>query len=140
MFSRTRQFVLIAVCSTIFVGPSTAQTTSDFDYAGEYVMQGKGYGANDSAYTGTCSFKRVERGYQVSCYNKDTRHTYVGKGMARGDTLAVFIGDLLQGDHDAIYAGEYLVLYQRKPDGNLIGTWVSTKSEFGGAETLTRKK
>ena len=33
--------------------------------------------------------------YAVSCYNEDTRHTYVGKGLASGETLSVFIGDEL---------------------------------------------
>ena len=103
-------------------------------------MQGKGFGAQDSAYTGTCSVQRATHGYRVSCFNRDTRHTYVGKGLAHGDTLAVLIGDMLQGDHDAIYAGEYLVLYQRRPDGNLTGTWVHAKTQFAGTETLIRKK
>jgi hypothetical protein len=119
---------------------SEAQAIDVIDYSGEYTMQGKGFGEKDSAYTGTCSFQRENHGYRVSCFNRDTRHTYVGKGLAHGNTLAVFIGDLLQGDHDAIYAGEYLVLYQRMPDGNLTGAWVHAKSQFAGSETLIRKK
>ena len=140
MYSRINQFASVILCSAAFMGFASAQTTGEIDFSGEYVMQGKGFDPNDSAYTGTCSLQRANRGYQVSCYNRDTRHTYVGKGLARGDTLAVFIGDMLQGDHNVIYAGEYLVLYQRNPDGNLTGTWLHTKSQFAGAETLTRKK
>lgn len=134
------RFVLLIVCSTFFVSVSAAQAADVIDYSGEYAMQGKGFGVQDSAYTGTCSVQRADHGYRVSCFNRDTRHTYVGKGLAHGDTLAVLIGDMLQGDHDAIYAGEYLVLYQRRPDGNLTGTWVHAKSQFAGTETLTRKK
>lgn len=140
MFARIGQFALVAVCTTAFINPTPAQTVDVTDYAGEYTMQGKGFGVNDSNYEGTCSLQHENRGYRVSCFNRDTRHTYVGKGLARGDTLAVFIGDVLQGDHDAIYAGEYLVLYQRKPDGTLIGTWLHTKSQAAGMETLIRKK
>ena len=140
MYSRIGQFVFVAMCLTVSMNLNAAQPADGIDFAGEYVMQGKGFGANDSAYTGTCSLRHADQGYQVSCYNQYTRHTYVGKGLARGDTLAVFIGDTLQGDHNVVYAGEYLVLYQRNQDGNLAGTWLHTKSQFAGAETLTRKK
>lgn len=126
---------------TIFIGVTVpVQAADDHRYAGEYTMQGKGFGEKDSAYTGTCSLQSENHGYRVSCFNRDTQHTYVGKGLAHGDTLAIFIGDVLQGDHDAIYAGEYLVLYQRKPDGSLTGTWLHTKSQAAGRETLTRKR
>ena len=128
------------ILGAIIMGTVTVQAATDIDYSGEYKMQGKGFGVKDSAYTGTCSLQSDNHGYRVSCFNRDTQHTYVGKGLARGDTLAVFIGDVLQGDHDAIYAGEYLVLYQRKPDGSLTGTWLHTKSQAAGTETLTRKK
>ena len=131
---------LFLLCATFAFSVSETRASDGVDYSGEYVMQGKGFGAQDSAYTGTCSLRREHPGYRVSCFNQDTRHTYVGKGLAHGDTLAVFIGDLLQGDHDAVYAGEYLVLYQRKPNGDLMGTWVHAKSQFAGGETLTRKK
>jgi len=140
MRSGIRRFAFAVLCSTVFTCAMTAQAADDIDYTGEYTMQGKGFGANDSAYSGTCSLQRENQGYRVSCFNRDTRHTYVGKGLARGDTLAVFIGDVLQGDHNDIYAGEYLVLYQRKPDGTLTGTWLHTKSQFAGRETLVRTK
>ncbi|MGH8751192.1 MAG: hypothetical protein ACREUV_05760 [Burkholderiales bacterium] len=136
MIFRAGQFALI--CAAVFAHPALAESAAS--YAGEYVMQGKGFGANDSAYTGTCSLQPQDHGYRVSCFNQDTRHTYVGKGLAQGDVLAVFIGDVLQGDHNATYAGEYLVLYQRKPDGSLAGTWLHTQSKAAGMETLTRKK
>lgn len=140
MYLYIERFVLLIVCSTFMLSVPETQATDTADYSGEYAMQGKGFGARDSAYTGTCSLQRENPGYRVSCFNRDTRHTYVGKGLAHGDTLAVLIGDMLRGDHDAIYAGEYLVLYQRRPDGNLAGTWVHAKSQFAGTETLTRKK
>ena len=139
MCSCIGRFSFIVACSLFFAFGTTVQAADDIDYTGEYAMQGKGFGANDSAYTGTCSFQRADHGYRVSCFNKDTRHAYVGKGLASGNTLAVFIGDVLQGDHDAIYVGEYLVLYQRKPDGTLAGTWLHTKSRSAGRETLSRK-
>lgn len=142
MCSSFFKFTVFAVCCTVLATLTTVHAGSDIDYSGDYVMQGKGFGASDSAYSGTCSLsiQRTKRDYQVSCYNQDTRHTYVGKGLARGDTLALFIGDVLQGDHNAIYAGEYLVLYQRKSDGDLTGTWLHTKSQAAGMETLVRKK
>jgi hypothetical protein len=140
MRSCIRRFVFAFLCSTGFACACTAQAADDIDYTGEYTMQGKGFGTKDSVYSGTCSLQRENHGYRVSCFNRDTRHTYVGKGLARGATLAVFIGDLLQGDHNDIYAGEYLVFYQRKPDGTLTGTWLHTKSQFAGMETLVRTK
>ncbi len=140
MCSCIKRLAFVVVCSSVMAAALPAQAADNIDYTGEYTMQGKGFGANDSSYTGTCSLLRENLGYRVSCFNRDTRHTYVGKGLARGDTLAVFIGDVLQGDHDTIYAGEYLVLYQRKPDGTLSGTWLHTKSQFAGMETLARKK
>ncbi len=136
MLCRIFQFVLLTVSAAIFAGTATAQP----DYSGEYVMRGKGFDPNDRAYAGTCSLKREDRGYKVSCFNQDTRHTYAGKGLAIGDTLAIFIGDLLQGDHNATYTGEYLIVYQRDANGNLTGRWVHTTSPGAGMETLTRKK
>ena len=137
-----RQFTLMLMYFTTLPNLAAAEEVSEIDYSGNYVMQGKGFGANDSAYTGTCSLslQGTKRDYHVSCYNQDTRPTYVGKGLARGDTLALFIGDVLQGDHNAIYAGEYLVLYQRKTDGDLTGIWLHAKSSAAGMETLVRKK
>lgn len=137
-----KRFVMLALCVVVIpvTVANAALAAEDIDYSGEYIMQGKGPAANDSAYTGTCSLQREKHAYRVSCFNRDTQHTYIGKGLARGDTLSVFIGDLLQGDHDAVYVGEYLVLYQRKPDGTLAGTWLHTKSQSAGTETLVRKK
>ena len=85
-------------------------------------MAGKGSGPRDSAYAGTCRISAVGQGYDVSCFNADTRHTYVGKGLAQGDTLAIFIGDTLRGDHNSVFTGEYLVLYRARADGVLEGS------------------
>jgi hypothetical protein len=107
------------------------------DFAGEYRMAGRGFGPRDSAYSGTCTVRPATPGYEVSCFNVDTRHTYVGKGLSRGDTLTLFIGDTLRGDHNALFTGEYLVLYQRRADGVLEGTWLHAGSSAAGSETLT---
>ena len=140
MYSCLQRLYFI-VGATVFIGVAVpVQVAEGHGYAGEYTMQGKGFSVKDSNYTGTCSLRSDNHGYRVSCFNRDTQHIYVGKGLARGDTLAVFIGDILQGDHDAIYAGEYLVLYQRNVDGSLTGTWLHTKSQAVGMETLTPKK
>lgn len=94
------------------------------DLSGEYVMSGKGVGENDVAYVGTCVLKAVESLYEVSCFNSDTQHTYVGKGVRLGDQFSTVIGDLLKGDHAAaVYAGEYLVVYRFSPDGSMKGRW-----------------
>ena len=100
-------------------------------------MEGKGFGPNDSAYRGTCKLVLQGAVYAVSCYNEDTRHTYVGKGLASGETLSVFIGDELKGDHNSIFTGEYLVVYRRSDDGSLTGTWVYAQGPAAGSETLT---
>lgn len=116
---------------------ASGQEPAPRDFSGNYAMAGKGSGPRDSAYAGTCRIEASGQGYEVSCFNADTRHTYVGKGLARGDTLAIFIGDTLRGDHNVLFAGEYLVLYRARPDGALEGTWLHTSTPSAGAETLT---
>ena len=108
-----------------------------WDFTGEYRMAGRGFGPRDSAYSGTCTVRPATPGYAVSCFNVDTRHTYVGKGLSHGDTLALFIGDTLRGDHNTLFTGEYLVVYRRRADGVLEGTWLHAGSAATGSETLT---
>lgn len=140
MLLKITRLVSLALCSVVFLMAAAVWAADrDIDYSGEYVMQGKGFAPDDSAYAGTCSLQRDGHGYRVSCFNQDTRHTYVGKALARGDTLTMFIGDFLKGDHNQVFAGEYLVTYQRQPDGKLSGTWLHTQSQAAGAETLTKK-
>jgi hypothetical protein len=111
--------------------------TSARDFSGDYGMTGKGFGPRDNAYAGTCRISASVQGYDVACFNADTRHTYVGKGTAQDDTLAVFIGDTLRGDHNSVFMGEYLVLYRARADGVLEGTWLHAGSAAAGIETLT---
>lgn len=133
---------VIAVLATGIVAlggpaPASAQAPPARDFSGDYAMAGKGSGPRDSAYAGTCRIGASGPGYEVSCFNADTRHTYTGKGLAHGDTLAIFIGDTLRGDHNVLFAGEYLVLYRARADGVLEGTWLHTSTPSAGAETLT---
>ena len=106
------------------------------DLSGDYRMEGKGFGPNDSAYHGSCKLALQGAVYAVSCYNEDTRHTYVGKGLATGETLSIFIGDELRGDHNSIFTGEYLVVYRLSVDGSLTGTWVYAQGPAAGSEIL----
>jgi hypothetical protein len=122
---------LLGIC---LADAAAAESTA---LAGDYRMQGKGFGPSDSAYQGTCSLRGDGPAYEVSCFNADTRHTYVGRGLANGDILAIFIGDVLRGDHRTVFAGEYLVLYRRKPDGTLDGTWIDAQGNAMGGEVLT---
>jgi hypothetical protein len=69
-----------------------------------------------------------------------TRATYSGKGVLLGDHFSTVIGDVLQGDHSAVYAGEYLVVYRFSPDNSMKGRWVHASSGAHGEETLTLKK
>jgi hypothetical protein len=117
-----------------------AQAAEPKDLSGDYVMAGMGVGENDIAYAGTCTLKAVETLYEVSCFNADTKHSYVGKGIRIGDQLSTVIGDVLQGDHSSVYAGEYLVVYQTAADGSMKGRWVHALSGAHGNETLTPKK
>lgn len=130
---------LLAASAMASGGPASASGLEPpaRDFSGDYGMAGKGSGTRDSAYVGTCRISAAGHGYDVSCFNADTRHTYVGKGLAQGDTLAIFIGDTLRGDHNSVFTGEYLVLYRARADGVLEGTWVHAGSTAGGAETLT---
>jgi hypothetical protein len=134
-----RVIAVLAAGILAFAGSAVASgpEVSARDFSGDYRMAGKGSGARDSAYAGTCRIGAAGQGYDVSCFNADTRHTYVGKGLAQGDTLAIFIGDTLRGDHNSVFAGEYLVLYRARSDGVLEGTWVHAGSPAGGIETLT---
>jgi len=131
-----RNAAAAALCFGLFV-PAQAEPR---DLSGEYVMAGKGVGESDLAYVGTCSLKAVDSLYEVACFNSDTKHTYVGKGIRLGDQFSTVIGDVLKGDHNAVYAGEYLVVYRTAADGSLKGRWVHALSGAHGEETLTPKK
>lgn len=132
---RARQLCVYLLAFASPFGTAAALETPDL--SGTYRMEGKGFGPNDSAYRGTCKLALQGMAYAVSCYNEDTRHTYVGKGLASGDALSIFIGDELRGDHNAVFVGEYLVVYRRAADGRLMGTWVYAQGSAAGAETLT---
>lgn len=132
-----RTWLLCACLLALVLTSGTAAALEAPDLSGNYRMEGKGFGPNDSAYHGTCKLVLQGAVYAVSCYNEDTRHTYVGKGLASGDTLSVFIGDELKGDHNSIFTGEYLVVYRRVDDGSLTGTWVYAQGPAAGSETLT---
>lgn len=142
MIGLKRRWLTLAVSGIALATsmPASLPVAAEADFAGEYAMSGKGFGPRDTAYLGTCSLSRDQQAYRVSCYNSDTRHTYTGRGVAAGDTLAVFIGDELKGDHNSLFTGEYLVLYRRQPDGSLAGTWLHAASPASGAETLTPKR
>lgn len=135
----TQPLIFAIVLASAMCSPIASAETKEQGFAGEYIMKGKGFGPNDSPYEGTCSIAQNGREYRVSCFNQDTRHTYVGKGLALGETLAIVIGDLLKGDHNAVFEGQYLVVYRREPDGKLSGTWVQAEGDASGAETLTPK-
>ena len=132
---RTRS--LYACLLALTLSPGSAAALEMPDLSGNYRMEGKGFGPNDSAYRGTCKLVLQGAVYAVSCYNEDTRHTYVGKGLASGETLSIFIGDELKGDHNSVFTGEYLVVYRRSDDGSLAGTWVYAEGPVTGSETLT---
>ena len=128
-----------AAAAALWIGLLVPAQAEQLDLSGEYVMAGKGVGENDIAYVGTCTLKAIESLYEVSCFNSDTRHTYVGKGIRFGDQLSTVIGDLLKGDHSSVYAGEYLVVYRADTDGRLKGRWVHVLSGAHGEEMLTPK-
>ena len=132
-----RTWLLCACLRALALPSGTAAALEAPDLSGNYRMEGKGFGPNDSAYRGSCKLVLQGAVYAVSRYNEDTRHTHVGKGLARGDTLSVFIGDELKGDHNSIFTGEYLVVYRRSDDGSLTGTWVYAQGPAAGSETLT---
>ena len=132
---RARSLCACLLALALPSGPAVALEAPDL--SGSYRMEGKGFGPNDSVYRGTCKLTLQSAVYAVSCYNEDTRHTYVGKGLASGETLSVFIGDELKGDHNSIFTGEYLVVYRRADDGSLTGTWVYAQGPAAGSETLT---
>ena len=129
-----------AAAAALWIGLLVPAEAEQGDLSGEYVMAGKGVGENDLAYVGTCTLKAVDTLYEVSCFNSDTRHTYVGKGIRLGDQLSTVIGHLLKGDHSSVYAGEYLVVYRANADGSLKGRWVHALSGAHGEETLTPKR
>ena len=129
-----------AAVAALWLGLLVPAQAERRDLSGEYVMAGKGVGENDRPYVGTCTLKAVDTIYEVSCFNSDTRHTYSGKGVLLGDQFSIVIGDMLKGDHSAaVYAGEYLVVYQLSPDNSMKGRWVHMTSGAHGEEKLTPK-
>ena len=130
-----RTSLLCACLFPLVLSPAFAEDVADL--SGAYRMEGKGFGPSDSAYRGTCELNLQGSVYAVSCYNEDTRHTYVGKGLATGETLSIFIGDELRGDHNSVFTGEYLVVYRRSADGSLTGNWIYAQGPAAGSETLT---
>jgi len=138
----TRIFIAAIVAALTAISTWCAfaadRTTGDRQnsMAGSYLMQGRGFGPADAPYEGTCTLTGDGPLYEVSCFNEATRHTYVGRGLAEGTTLAVTIGDELHGDHRSLYVGEYLVLYTRQSDGRFEGIWTDA-SGTTGHEMLT---
>ena len=132
---RARSLCACLIALALPSGPAAAFETPDL--SGNYRMEGKGFSPDDSAYRGTCKLTLQGAVYAVSCYNEDTSHTYNGKGLASGETLSVFIGDDLKGDHNSLFTGEYLVVYRRSDDGSLTGAWVYAQRPAAGSETLT---
>jgi hypothetical protein len=135
-----RSICMTMSCLALVVGLASqalAQDGGPRQFSGEYVMEGQGLDPRDTAYRGSCSIRGDGPAYQVSCFNGDTRHTYVGRGLASGDSLSIFIGDDLRGDHNGLFAGEYLVVYRRQANGALDGTWIHAQSGAAGVETLT---
>ena len=132
-----RMLSALGALALLAAGSPVATAAESHAFAGEYRMQGRGFEPQDSPYQGSCTLRGDGPAYEVSCFNVETRHTYVGRGLATGDTLAIFIGDMLNGDHRALFAGEYLVLYRRQADGTLDGTWIDVQGRAAGHETLT---
>jgi hypothetical protein len=135
-----RDLPVFVFAAGLFAVVLPAMAAEQHDLSGEYVMAGKGVGANDSPYVGTCTLKAVDTLYDVSCFNSDTRHTYSGKGIGLDDQFSLVIGDVLKGDHSSAYYGEYLVVYRVAADGNMKGRWVHVLSGTHGEETLTLKR
>ncbi len=135
-----RSICLTMSCLTAIVGVASqvpAQDIGPRQFSGDYVMEGRGLAPQDAAYRGSCSVRGDGPAYQVSCFNDDTRHTYAGRGLSLGETLSIFIGDELRGDHNSLLTGEYLVVYRRQANGVLNGTWLHAQSGAAGVETLT---
>jgi hypothetical protein len=132
-----QMMVNLMACGVAMSTPAVAQNPPARNFSGEYVMQGQGVGPGDQAYSGSCSVQLDGPAYRVSCVNQQTRHTYVGKGLALGETFSIFIGDTLRGDHNSVFTGEYLVVYHRRADGVLEGSWVAAQGAASGRETLS---
>ena len=133
-----RRILLSAALATI--GVSSSAIAAPRDLLGLYTMAGKSADADDSPYSGTCTLKAQADYYDVSCFNTAAKHTYVGRGMMVGDQFSILIGDVLRGDHEIVYKGEYLVVYKLAADGSLKGHWVHAIADSHGEETLTPKK
>ena len=110
-----------AACLAMCLAATAAAAAGDIDFSGDYVMRGKGSGANESASLGTCTLKREAAVYQVSCYNQDTRHTYVGKGLAAGDTLAISSATCCSGTTTDASEANILCCTAAKPTAVLPG-------------------
>lgn len=133
---RTRLPAIIALILG-FASPAPAQDSGPRSFSGEYAMEGWGLGPFGIGYRGSCSVLGDGPAYRVSCINSSTRHIYIGKGLALGETLSIFVGDELAGGDPGPFSGEYLVVYRRQSSGVLEGTWLHAWSGTAGIETLT---
>lgn len=92
---------------------------------GRYRMEGTS-SRNPGPYSGTCDLTRQETWYDVRCVNANGDR-YSGKGMLKDKAFS-------------LYLGEYLLVYEVRPDGVLDGHWVHLNSQDIGVETLTPAK
>src|SRR5260370_34138968 len=78
------RFALIMAAAVVFPPgfAVAADAGAAVNLAGDYRMEGKGLGPNDSPYDGTCSLSGDGPAYRVSCYNRETQHTYSRRGLA----------------------------------------------------------
>src|SRR5260370_10082858 len=97
------RFALIMAAAVVFPPgfAVAADAGAAVNLAGDYRMEGKGLGPNDSPYDGTCSLSGAGPAYRVSCYNPEPQHTYNGRGLAGPELLSIFTGTLLHRDANA---------------------------------------
>ena len=108
-----------AVLLAMVAGGALAQTIE-----GGYAMSG--VGLTGSAYSGTTTITRTGETFAIE--QNTGGGILEGTGLMRGDSLAaVFIAN----------GQSFVALYDRQPDGTLIGEWTSFAGVTIGTETLT---
>ncbi len=117
-----------ALSAAVFSALTSATAfAAERDISGTYAMSGTSLRPNSTAYAGVCKLVKAATVYKVNCINTGSADKYAGKGILTGELFS-------------LYLGEYLVVYNLKPDGELDGKWAHARSDDFGKEVLKPKK
>ena len=105
----------------IFVVAGFGSGTAADEWSGNYRLEG--VNPDGSKYVGNVQIDRKDDGYLVEW--NIAGHTFTGQGISRKRVLAVG-------------SPEWIVIYEKSNDGNLVGAWIPFGTFTAGSERLSR--